>query len=120
MSTESQARAIGWREYVELPEWEIPAILAKSDTGALGCAIDVDNIEELPGNRVRFDLVLSRNRKKAGGTHRKVEAEIVRKTKVRSSNGARQVRLTVATQICVGDFCKRVEFSLVSRQNMLC
>lgn len=110
-------RAIGWREYVEFPEWDIPSILAKSDTGALGCAIDVDNIVELPGNRVQFDLYLSR--KRAGG-RRKVVADVVRTARVRSSNGERQTRVTVTTMVRIGDVTKRVEFSLVSRQSMLC
>jgi hypothetical protein len=117
-SPSQNPQRIGWREYVEFPDWGIPAILAKSDTGALGCAIDVDNIEMLDGgNRVRFDLFLSR--KKVGG-HKKVEAEVLRQANIRSSNGERQTRVTVATTMCLGSFCKRVEFSLVSRQNMLC
>ena len=110
-------RAIGWREYVEFPDWDIPSILAKSDTGALGCAIDVDNIELLSGNRVQFDLFLSR--KRASG-QRKVIAEVVRQARVRSSNGVRQTRVTVATTVRIGGVSKRVEFSLVCRQNMLC
>lgn len=110
-------RPIGWREYIDLPEWNVEKILAKSDTGALGCAIDVANIEELPGNRVRFDVVTSR--RKQGG-HQRVETEVVRRARVRSSNGALQTRLSVATTLRVGNVSKRVEFSLVSRESMLC
>ena len=37
-------------------------VLAKIDTGARTSALHVDNIVELPDERVRFDVILSRNR----------------------------------------------------------
>lgn len=113
-------RPIGWREYIQLPDWcGERLILAKSDTGALGCAIDVDNIEELPGNRVRFDLIHKRRRDGALA-HQQVEATVRRRARVRSSNGVLQTRLSVETRLKVGAVEKLVEFSLVSRADMLC
>ena len=53
-------QVIGWKETVDLPDWGIGSILAKSDTGARRSALDVHNIIELPGNRVQFDIVLDR------------------------------------------------------------
>ena len=42
---------IGWKEMVNLPQWGIENIIAKADTGARRSAIDVKNIEELPGDK---------------------------------------------------------------------
>jgi hypothetical protein len=50
---------VGWRESISLPDWHIPKLRAKIDTGAKTSAIDVDQIELLPGRKVRFDVVLS-------------------------------------------------------------
>ena len=51
---------IGAEEYVALPDWNIKHLRAKTDTGAQTSAVDAYDIEELPGNRVRFTLVASR------------------------------------------------------------
>lgn len=108
---------VGWRESIALPDWGISSLRAKIDTGALTSAIDVDQIKELPGGKVRFDVVLSnshRRRKKW------ITAKIVRETVVRSSNGSRETRYVVATNLSMGGLVQSAEFTLVSREDMLC
>lgn len=108
---------VGWRESIALPDWEITALRAKIDTGAKTSAIDINKIKHLPDGRVRFDVVLSnrhRRRKKW------ITAEVVRETVVRSSNGSRETRYVVATTLLLGGISRRAEFTLVSRENMLC
>ena len=108
---------VGWRESVALPDWHIPKLRAKIDTGAKTSALDVDQIELLTGNRVRFDVVLSnlhRRRRKW------ITADIVRSTVVRSSNGSRETRYVVATTLELGGLTRLVEFTLVRREDMLC
>lgn len=108
---------VGWRESIALPDWGISALRAKIDTGALTSAIDVDQIKELPGGKVRFDVVLSnshRRRKKW------ITAKIVRETVVRSSNGSRETRYVVSTNLLLGGLSQPAEFTLVSREDMLC
>ncbi|NBB79483.1 MAG: ATP-dependent zinc protease [Verrucomicrobia bacterium] len=108
---------IGWKETVDLPDWGIESILAKSDTGARRSALDVENIVELPGNRVQFDIVLHR---KDRSFTRSVVAPISHQTHVRSSNGARHERYFVRTTVLIHGRAKEVEFSLVSRGSMVC
>lgn len=108
---------IGRREYVAFPEWGIRGVEAKIDTGARTSAIHVDNIKRLPGKRVRFDVVLSRRKPDKCV---RVEADLVRFTRVRSSTGHQQERFVVATRMRIGEIKRRIELSLVSRRQMLC
>jgi hypothetical protein len=108
---------VGWRESVALPDWHIPKLRAKIDTGAKTSALDVDQIELLPGKKIRFDVVLSnlhRRRRKW------LTADIVRSTVVRSSNGSRETRYVVATTLELGGVRRPAEFTLVRREDMLC
>lgn len=54
---------IGWREWASLPDWNLE-LRAKADTGARSSAIDCTKIEELPGERVRFVVRISKNSKR--------------------------------------------------------
>jgi hypothetical protein len=108
---------VGWREYVELPEWGVSRIRVKVDTGARSSAIDVSHLEELPGERVRFEIVPNRKRE---ASRRVIEAKIVRRTKVRSSFGEARDRLFVEAEVRLAGRTLRVEVGLVSRENMLC
>jgi hypothetical protein len=108
---------IGWREYVDLPEWGGSRIKAKVDTGARTSAIDVANIEELSDDRVRFDVIFDRSQEHRRTT---VETDIVRRTRVKSSFGHAHDRLYVRTMIRIGDHELPAELGLVCRKTMLC
>lgn len=108
---------IGWKESIDLPEWGIKNITAKTDTGARRSAIDVKRIVELPGNKIKFDVVVHR---KGIDTTRTIVAAIAHQTHVRSSNGQKSERYFVETAIQVGDVSRRIELSLTCRQNMNC
>ena len=108
---------IGWQEFVALPEWGVTFIRAKSDTGARSTAVDVVSLEELPGNRVRFELALSRNNR---DKLVQAEADISRRTRVRSAHGSTQDRLFVETTIRIGPIEKKIEVGLVCRKKMIC
>ena len=108
---------IGYQEYVALPEWGIDRLLAKSDTGARSSALDAKNITELPDNKVRFDIALSRKNRDRTVT---VEADVVRRTRVRSSHGHATERLVVVIPLHVGRISKPIEVTLVSRKPMIC
>ena len=108
---------IGWKEMVDLPSWGIQNVVAKADTGARRSAIDVKDIEELPGGKVRFSVVLH---KKKRDRIQVVVASIAHQTHVRSSNGQQDERYFVKTPVKIGDRIKGVELSLVCRRNMTC
>lgn len=108
---------IGWREYVCFPDWGISSIRAKADTGARSNALDVSHLEEVSENRVRFEVVPDRRDRTKTVS---VEAEITRRTRVRSSFGQSHDRVFVKTRILVADLSVDAEFGLVDRKNMLC
>jgi len=116
MSMSAPPQVIGWREPASLPDWGIGLLKTKVDTGARTSAIHVDNIQKLPGNRVRFDVVVRVSRLKTVS----VETDVVRLSRVRPSTGARQQRLVVRTKVRLGGHEREIELSLVSRHGMLC
>ncbi|HKJ23497.1 MAG TPA: RimK/LysX family protein [Myxococcota bacterium] len=107
---------VGWTEYVALPDWGIPAVRAKMDTGARSSALHVEEIEAVGPGKVAFDVVLDRRR-----SHRRkrVTARVRRRSRVRSSNGHYETRLFVATRLRLGPIEREVEFSLVDRSSMI-
>jgi len=107
---------IGWTEMVDLPEWGIKRLRAKVDTGARTSALHVENIRELPRDHVSFDVVLHRA-KRDRRVH--VKAPIVRRGRVRSSNGHQSNRIFVQTRIALGPVTRSIEVSLVDREQMV-
>ena len=105
---------IGWREWASLPDWGIE-IRAKADTGARSSAIDCSSIEELPYNRVRFTIRLSRET----DCNLTCEAEIAKRKRVRSSTGHGHDRLFVETTLKLGDKEKKILVSLTCRKKMI-
>jgi len=108
---------VGWREYVALPDWGIPRLKAKIDTGARTSAIHVGALEELPDGRVRFEVVVRESPKLRTTL---VEATPVRRTTIKPSSGVRQQRLVFRTRMEIGPITREIELSLVSRKGMLC
>ena len=113
-----QYTAIGEREWLAIPEWGIGRIRAKTDTGAKTSAIDVTLIEELPDDRVRFQIMRHRHNRDYTKT---VETAISRTTVVKSSNGTSEERFFVKVPVHFGvsGIIKEVEFSLVNRHSMI-
>lgn len=105
---------IGWREWVELPNWGI-RIRAKADTGAKSSAIDCAEITELPGDRVRFTVRLDRKDKKLIT----LEEPIQLRKRVRSSAGQGHDRIYVETTLRLGDVEQQILVNLVCRKNMI-
>ena len=117
MGDNGEPTIVGWREYVTLPAWGVQGVLAKIDTGARTSALHVADIRDLPGDRVRFEVVLSRN----DPTRRiPVEADLVRVARIKPSTGVHQHRRVVLTRMRLGPVEKDIEVSLVCRKSMLC
>ncbi|MDA3962637.1 MAG: RimK/LysX family protein [Planctomycetota bacterium] len=104
---------VGWSELVDLPDWSVYDLPVKIDTGARSSSLHVEQLQMVPGNRVRFVVRCARS-----GTLSTVEAPVVRVARVASSNGTRSKRVFVQTRLLMGPHCREVEVNLVDRGDM--
>lgn len=108
---------VGWREFVDLPEWGIQGVRAKIDTGARTSAIHVGAIEMIREDRARFEVVVGERPLRRT---KWVEADLVRRSVVRAAAGGKQERPVVRTRIRIGGREHEADLSLVCRAGMLC
>jgi len=103
--------AIGWREWVGLPDLGIATLKAKVDTGARTSALHAHGIEHIGARRVRFAIC----------PHQRdlstviAEADLIDERHVRSSSGETELRLVVRTAVVLGDRRFDTEFTLTDR-----
>ncbi|MFC4727631.1 ATP-dependent zinc protease [Coralloluteibacterium thermophilus] len=112
-----ERRVLGWREWVGLPDFGIPAVRAKIDTGARSSALHVDGLEtfHVDGReRVRFRL-------RTGEEDARLvvaEADVLDRRTVTDSGGHRTLRIFVRTTVMLGGQAFPAEINLSNRHNM--
>jgi hypothetical protein len=115
----AERRALGWREWIALPELGIPAVRAKIDTGARSSALHVEAIEEFrrgDAEWVRFKLdPVSRSRRRA----RWIEAPLLDRREVTDSGGGVSLRPFIRTEVAIADQRYPIEINLTNRRGML-
>jgi len=109
---------VGWREWVSLPELQLPAIKAKVDTGAKTSALHAFFVQRFRRNGsdfVRFrvhplqrnsDLVIER------------ESPLIDERMVSDSGGHQELRCVIETQIDLGENQWPIEMTLTNRDSM--
>lgn len=109
---------IGWREWLSLPDLQIPAIKAKIDTGARTSslyAFFVEPFDEEGTLKVRFGVHPDQGNK---------EKEIIcthpvkDRRMVSDSGGHREMRYVIETQANLGDHSWPIEITLSNRDRM--
>jgi hypothetical protein len=111
--------AIGWKEYLDFPEWGVNRVKAKVDTGARTSALDVArfSLERRPeGLIARMQLALNRRRPERLVT---VETPVLRLVVVTSSDGVREERPVIETAVRLGPIEKRIRLTVTDRSGML-
>jgi hypothetical protein len=110
--------AIGWREWIALPELAVERIKAKVDTGARSSALHAYNMHIYYRSgkpHVSFDIhPLQRD----SNTSIPARAEIVAIRSVRCSNGQVELRPVIHTRIAVGELVWPIELTLTNRDEM--
>lgn len=109
---------IGWEEWCSLPDIGLPAVKAKIDTGAKTSALHAYDIELFTkdGNDfVRFKIhPLQKNNKLVHCC----EAPLADYRYVTSSNGEREKRYVIQTNLAFDHITVMAELTLTSRHNM--
>jgi hypothetical protein len=114
----SRRPAIGWREWVALPELGIAAVKAKVDTGARSSALHAYAIrrrEEADGVWVTFKV---HPLQRAPHVTVEARARLLGERRIRSSSGELTVRAVIVTPMVLGDRIWPVELTLVRRDLM--
>lgn len=109
---------IGWREWLALPELQVPAIKAKIDTGARTSALHAFFVEPFVKDdqqMVRFGL---------HPLQKRLDIEIICEALVKDfrevsdSGGHREQRYVIETEMLLGNLSRRIEMTLTNRDNM--
>ena len=108
----------GWREWVSLPDAEVPWIKAKLDTGARTSALHAFDVVELEreGNAfVRFSI---HPWQRSGEDARTVELPLLDRRLVRSSSGHQEERIAVPMRVVLAGREVTAEVTLTDRDQM--
>lgn len=110
---------IGWKEYVDFPEWKLRRIKAKVDTGARTSALDVASYDlaEVEGRGLvaRLRMVVHRKR---GRKLIEIEVPVLRTVVVINSGGMREHRPLIETEVRLGPLTKRIRLTITNRSGL--
>lgn len=113
-----KAKLIGWREWIGLPEFGIPELKVKVDSGARTSALHATKIRYLEKSDgltwVSFVIVVQMHPRKT----KRVHAVLVEERRVKSSMGHATLRPVIRTQIELGGEVWETEVTLVNRDPM--
>ncbi len=111
--------ALGWREWVELPNLGLNQVKAKVDTGARTSSLHAFEVRDFNDDgihRVEFKMHPNQHDKDKVVV---CTANIIDQREVRDSGGHRENRWVIETPIRIGPYTWDVELNLTSRDDML-
>lgn len=118
MNNKKELTVIGWREWISLPELNIPIIKAKIDTGARTSCLHAFKIKLLTrkGNKIiEFSIHPHQHDSETVITS---TAEVLDIRWVMDSGGHRTKRYVIKTTMVMGDFVQDIEITLMNRDSM--
>jgi hypothetical protein len=113
-----ETRAIGWREWLAIPEWGIARIKAKIDTGARTSSIHASTLHFFKRGGTEMVRFRIHPHQRSLRHTVQVEVPIFDKRVVRSSNGEEELRPVVRTHVELHGVCWPLEFTLARRKLM--
>lgn len=111
---------IGWREWVSLPNLDVPAIKAKIDTGARTSAIHAFDIERFKNDKGEDYVAFTVQPVQRDTTIiRRCEAPLIDIRSVTDSGGHKTDRYFIQTDVQIGTHIRSIEMTLTQRDDML-
>ncbi len=107
---------VGWCEMVHIPSLGITNAHAKMDSGAATSSIHATRIT--PMERSGEQWVSFLFRAAAGEQSVRLEAKVIERRMVRSSNGKEQIRYVIRAKMCLGNVCWDGQLTLANRGTM--
>ena len=110
---------IGWKEWVSLPDLQIPAIKAKVDTGARTSALHASHITTFTRaseSWVRYVVLPLRNNPEV---EIQCESKLLDRRDIKNSGGQIESRYVIETTVVLGEARWSATLSLTSRDDML-
>ena len=112
----AKLREIGWREWIALPDLDIPKLKAKIDTGARTTAlhaIDLNVFNKGEAEWVEFHVPFSGLPKE----HR-FTAQVIDEREIKNTSGQKERRIIIQSTLVLGKRHWRIELSLANREKM--
>ena len=109
---------VGWEEWVSLPELNLPALVAKTDTGAETSALHAFNIQVFgkeDNQMVRFGINPIESDERYSVF---CSAKLIDQRNVTSSNGITELRYVIETELEIGGVKRKAPITLTNRENM--
>ena len=118
MSATLSALQVGWREWLSLPELDVPWIKVKVDTGARTSALHAGDIHFF--NRDGVDWVRFNLRPPAGSGEpgKPCEASVIDFREVTDSGGNTERRAVIRSTMQIGDYHAPIDITLTDRSTM--
>lgn len=110
---------IGWKEWVSLPDLQIPAIKAKVDTGARTAALHASHITVFTKPSGRWVRYFVRPLRKHPEIEIECESKLLDKRDIKNSGGQIESRYVIETTLVLGEAIWSATLSLTSRDDML-
>lgn len=114
---------LGWKEQVALPDWGVPRLRAKLDTGARSSAVHVEELDEvgtteLDGETVPLLRFVVLSGRRDGPRRHEITAPALSRKLVRDTGGDQEDRPVVRTRIVCGPVDVEGDVTLTRRPDM--
>jgi hypothetical protein len=118
VTPESSRNAIGWREWVALPDLNLPAIKAKVDTGARTSALHAFLIEPYSKNGIDMLRFLIHPIQLNDRIEVECHVPVFDFREVTDSGGHREMRYVIQSRVVIGNIEQSIEMTLTNRDTM--
>ncbi len=106
---------IGWQEWCALPEFNVPYIKAKIDTGAKTSSLHAFNIKEFRKKNQKYVSFEIHPVQDDNDISLKAKAKVIDERYIMSSNGHKELRYVIQTDLILGTAVIPIELTLSNR-----